>query len=324
MSFVCETVQAGQRLGHVCVPQKLVKARAALLLLPTHVVRQAIPRRLVPHPNGRCHMPAPRPAAKDVHKTSELSFQPLQSHSSQAKLCHAPAMPNQAILTHPTHTSHEKCFTRVHDTICHQPSQTAEQPRQACHCCARAVLAHPTSHATAVPELTPRVRIRCFSRFANGHEARRPDARRDQWSRTHGRTLIGIPIITVSPCRATGQAKLHATPRCSDPSTSHVPEQRPSLKGSDASCFANGHEARRPDARRDRWSRTHGRTLSSTNHHRQMASPCKATSRANLQAMQPPPPPRLPPPKAAAAAKAADAAAGHCCQSIAKQPASWQ
>ena len=232
--------------------QKLVKARAALLLLPTHVVRQAIPRRLVPHPNGRCHMPAPRPAAKDVHKTSELSFQPLQSHSSQAKLCHAPAMPNRAILTHPTHTSHEKCFTRVHDTICHQPSQTAEQPRQACHCCARAVLAHPTSHATAVPELTPRVRIRCFSRFANGHEARRPDARRD------------------------------------------------------------------------RWSRTHGRTLSSNNHHRQMASPCKATSRANLQAMQPPPPPRPPPPKAAAAAKAADAAAGHCCQSIAKQPASWQ
>ena len=136
--------------------QKLVKARAALLLLPTHVVRQAIPRRLVPHPNGRCHMPAPRPAAKDVHKTSELSFQPLQSHSSQAKLCHAPAMPNQAILTHPTHKPRKKFYTCTH-TICHQPSQTAEQPRQACHCCARAVLAHPTSHATAVLELRPRV-----------------------------------------------------------------------------------------------------------------------------------------------------------------------
>jgi len=66
-------------------------------------------------------------------------------------------------------------------------------------------------------------------------------------------------------------------------------------------------------------------TQRNTNHHRQMASPCKATpaepsctsqhaaetaAKANTAA--------------AAAAKAADTAAGHCCQSIAKQPASWQ
>jgi hypothetical protein len=61
-------------------------------------------------------------------------------------------MPNRAVLTHPTHKPRKKFYTHMH-----QPSQTAEQPCQACHCCARAVLAHPTSHATAVPELRPRV-----------------------------------------------------------------------------------------------------------------------------------------------------------------------
>jgi len=85
--------------------------------------------------------------------------------------------------------SHPQATEKFYTTHMHQPSQTAEQPRQACHCCTRAVLAHPTSHATAMPELRPRVRIRCFSHFANGHAARRPDARRDRWSRTHGRTL---------------------------------------------------------------------------------------------------------------------------------------
>jgi hypothetical protein len=70
---------------------------------------------------------------------------------SQTVPCASHAKSSRPI-THPTHKPQKKFYPHMH-----QPSQTAEQPRQACHCCARAVLAHPTSHATAVLELRPRV-----------------------------------------------------------------------------------------------------------------------------------------------------------------------
>ena len=161
----------------VCTQNCALKARAALLLLPTHVLRQAIPDVIatVASSTSSCQRrPQKLPAPAEPQQPSQTV--PCASHAKSSR-------PN------PSHPQATEKVLHVYTTHMHQPSQTAEQPRQACHCCARAVLAHPTSHATAVPELRPRVRIRCFSRFANGHAARRPDARRDRWSRTHGRTL---------------------------------------------------------------------------------------------------------------------------------------
>ena len=171
-----------------------------------------------PHP---CRAPS-HPA--QVSPTSERPLPHASSTSSSQRRPQnlraqlpAPAEPQQPSQTvpcashakssrpNPSHPQATEKVLHVYTTHMHQPSQTAEQPRQACHCCARAVLAHPTSHATAVPELRPRVRIRCFSRFANGHAARRPDARRDRWSRTHGRTLSSTNHHRqmASPCKAT-------------------------------------------------------------------------------------------------------------------------
>jgi hypothetical protein len=93
--------------------------------------------------------------------------------------CHArELMPHRAVLTHPTR--HVKIFyTRTTHAIFdgHQPSQTAvrashakpscqlyHQPCHCCQCCARS-----NAKATQDP---------MFSPFANGHAARRPDARK--------------------------------------------------------------------------------------------------------------------------------------------------
>ena len=125
-------------------------------------------------------------------------------------MCHAPA-------SRPTPQPREKFYTRTHEHFM-PPAEpkTAEHARHAKPSCA-----YPTSHATAVPKLRPRIRFFLL--------CERP------WS-----------------------------------SASRCPQ------GSMVLCA---------------WPHTQ----QNTNHHRHMASPCKATSQAKLQAKRPPPPPRPPP-----------------------------
>ena len=53
----------------------------------------------------------PRRQGRRCKRRCRQSRRRLQSqHSSQAKLCHAPAMPNRAVLTHPTHKPQKKFY----------------------------------------------------------------------------------------------------------------------------------------------------------------------------------------------------------------------
>ena len=207
--LVCETVQAGQRLGHAY--PILDKARAVFLLLPIHVPHRESERPL-PHASS----PHTSTSSCQGHPKNLRAQLPAPAEPQSQAKC---AMRQRAVLPH---KPREKFYTRTHEHFM-PPAEpkTAEHARHAKPSCA-----YPTSHATAVPKLRPRIRFFLL--------CERP------WS-----------------------------------SASRCPQ------GSMVLCAW-------PD------------TQQNTNHHRHMASPCKATSQAKLQAMQPPPPP-----SAAAAAEAA-------------------
>ena len=110
----------------VCTQNCALKARAALLLLPTHVLRQAIPDVIatVASSTSSCQRrPQKLPAPAEPQQPSQTV--PCASHAKSSR-------PN------PSHPQATEKVLHVYTTHMHQPSQTAEQPRQACHCCARA------------------------------------------------------------------------------------------------------------------------------------------------------------------------------------------
>ena len=278
------------------------------------------------NPNGHCHMPAPHtrphPAAKDIQKTSVLSFQPLQSHR---------AKPNVPCASEPSYpTSHVKSFTHVHmNTLCHQPSQTAEHARHAKPSCA-----YPTSHATAVPKLRPRIRffLLCERPWSSASRCPQGSMVLCAWPDTQQNTNHHRHMA--SPCKATSQAKLQAMqlppppsaaaaaeaaltlppamPPCArakaKPKDPILPALRTAMElsfqmpaGIDGAVRMAGHSAEYQS------SPSHGQPL-------QSHQPSQAASQAAATTAK----------AAAAAAEAAGAAASHCRQSMPTQPASWR